>query len=494
MFIPDDPKLRDKELEDSFSVGGSPSGFKPDAKFEQAVAESPEKEKGWYGKLSDTLMNFSEGVAKGELSTADNIQKLALKIGEKFNLPGQIAEIVTNGRITAKELSPQKTTLDQILPEGTNKEQVLTPEGTAQDVGFVAERAAEFFLAGTKATQGINAAANAAKAKAIASGAGSAISKLAELSVKSAGQGAFGGGLTALQRGEFDSEAKTNALISAAFPILAEVGSAVGSKIINSVIKPSQADVKNGFDVANIKKHGVGGSLNTSLKKTSNQLNALGDQLDDKLANSDAVVDINKVYDSTAAKIGDKKRILFGRVSDMKSGLSELKSDIDDMAKIMGDGFDEGAQAFDMTRVPIQVANNQIKRGAGTKGAWVYGRMDKDAKAIDQVYSTFYSELKNEIEKVGPSGIGSLNKSMSELIPIQSALLRRIPVAERSNILGLGGNMAVIGSIFDPRALVTMVPIIASQSGGFGNMLMTASENFLGKAAATGIKAIVSSK
>lgn len=484
MFIPDDPKIREREL-GGFTPDGSSDSFTPDSSFDYNPA--PEPEKNLWQKYSDSVNDFSIGVAQGELKTAEGLQKAALWLGEKFNLPGQIAEFVTNGRMTAHELSPNKTIGEQLMPDDVQREDLLTAKNGMQEAGQFIERMAEFLAPGPKGTGAINSlASNVAKYAPKAKGA-------IETGVKMLGHGAMGGGITAVQRNDIDTEAKVNAIISAAFPVLGSMSSKFGTSIMNKVVKPSQADVKNGFKAENLKKYGLGGSLRTTLEKTTNQLNKFGDLLDEKLSNSDAVIDINKIYQRTADRIGDKKKILFGRVADLKRGLKELTEDIDDMAEALGQKMPDGSiNAQDMTKIPIATANNQIKRGAGTKGSWVYGRIDKDARAIERVYSVFYNELKKEIEKRGPNGIRSLNKKMGDLIPIQSAILRRIPVAERNNVIGLEGNMAIIGSLFDPRALASLVPIIASKSGSVANMLMNASESYLGKGASAGIKSLIS--
>lgn len=118
----------------------------------QPVAPQPE-EKGLYGKVSDTLGEFSAGVVKGGLSTLKGIGTL-----------GQSALDQTVGRgvnaILGKGFTPTGPdgSGSDLYRKGTQTEQkarqFLTPEGTAQKVGFGTEQIAEFFVPATKIAKG----------------------------------------------------------------------------------------------------------------------------------------------------------------------------------------------------------------------------------------------------------------------------------------------------------------------------------------------------
>lgn len=386
--------------------------------------------------------------------------------------------------------------------ESNVADELLKPKGAYENAGFMTERVAEFLLPATKITSAGKILGAGAEAATVARTGSQALGTAARLGTRGAVEGVATGGITAVQRNDIDTEAKVNALIATAFPFLGYATEKVGMKILDSVIKPTQQDIKNGFKISNVKKYDVGGPLSTSLTKTTEKLNKLGAELDSKLSGSKATIDVDKAFQETMKQVKDKKSLVFGKVRDMNSGLDELAQDIDDMKRAFSS---EGLPSIDiktgnyitgalddLTRVPIQIANNQIKRGAGQKGAWVYGRLDKNAEAIDQVYSIFYQKLKEQIEKNGPRGIENLNKQMHDLIPIQAALLRRIPVADRANVLGLGENMALVGGIFDPHSLALMFPFWASKSGAFGNFMMKAAESWAGKGAGAGIKSAVS--
>lgn len=441
----------------------------------------PEKEDTSFGakyqkNVVKPMENFSVGFAKGGLKTVKNLGS----VGEWIlnNTAGRAANaFLGNGwKPTDQNIYGKDATI-----KGKNVDEILTPEGTAENIGFATERIAEFLAPSGSVNKLANLAGNTAMKVAPAG-----IKTGANLLGQGVVQGSAAFAQTGIQRGKIDAETKTAAIIATVFPFISEGVSRLGTQIINRAIKPSIQDAKNGFKIENIKKYDVGGSLSTSLTKTTNKLNEFSSQLDDKLATSDVTIDISRAFKETADELKNKKSLIFGQVRDVNAGIDDLASDLQDFQKAFDGELD------DFTQVPIRIANNQIKRGAGTKGAWVYGKIDKNAEAIDKVYSVFYNKLKKQIEEVGPAGIKELNKAMHELIPIQSALLRRIPVADRSNIVGLESSMALLGSVFDPRALAVFVPSYLSKKAAFGNLLTTAADNWFAKMSGAGIKTGVS--
>ena len=460
-----------QELEQEQEFGSSGEGF--DALPEKEDTSFSAKYK---KNVVKPMEDFSVGFAKGGLKTVKNLGS----VGEWIlnNTAGRAANaFLGNGwKPTDQDIYGKNATIN-----GKNVDEILTPEGTAENIGFATERIAEF-LAPSGSVNKLATLAGETAAKVVPT----AVKTGARLLGEGAVQGTAAFAQTGIQRGKIDAETKTAAIISTLFPFISEGVSRVGTQIMNKTIKPSVTDIKNGFKIENVKKYGVGGSLNTSLTKTTNKLNELASTLDDKLATSDATIDISRAFKETADELKNKKSLMFGQVRDVNAGIDDLAADLQDFQNAFGGELD------DFTKVPIRIANNQIKRGAGTKGAWVYGKIDKNAEAIDKVYSVFYNKLKKQIEEVGPKGISELNKQMHELIPIQSALLKRIPVADRSNIVGLESSMALLGSVFDPRALAVFVPTYLSKKAAFGNLLVNAADNWFAKMSGAGVKTGVS--
>jgi hypothetical protein len=231
-----------------------------------------------------------------------------------------------------------------------------------------------------------------------------------------------------------------------------------GEKIQQIFIKPTMADIEDGFKIENINKYGLGGSLETTLKKTEKKLEDLSKQLSSKLASRpETSIDLNEVAKKTATNILSNKSKSFGDLGSVKNILEKLGSEIEEVS------------ANGLVDLPEAQA---IKQAAGKKGAWVFGFRDPDAKATEIVYNKFYRVLKEEIEKKAPQGVKEINKQIGELIPISHAVIRRIPVAERNNVLSLTdlitGGFA-IG--FDKKAIGLFIANRLTKSGWVGKML-----------------------
>ena len=419
----------------------------PKKTFKQKILDRDD----WIGKLgrlNESAKNAQtetiKGAGKGVLSTLRNTSSL----GEK--MLGGIWKAILPKQLE-KPFETKQTGAESLISED-----LIRPEGGWQKAGFMAEQIAEFLIPSTKLS----------KAEAGM-----------KLLPKMVTEATFLGGLTAMQKGEVGDDAKLAAIIGVAFPLagvtwqkgkyyIGKGMQTTGKKIMSSVMRPYIADVKDGFKMDYVFKHDLGGTLSEMLYKTSNKLNYMGAKLSGALKSSDDVIDLNLVYKSTKTKLIGKsvKAKRFGEVGSINNVLKQLKNEITKTTSKAGK-----ANLIDA---------NFIKRGAGAKGAWVYGMVDKDARATAKVYTTFYQELKTAIEKAGPKNIQTINKTISELIPIQNAILRRIPVAERNNLLSLTDTLGLFATIFDPRALAATGVNSLLKSAKVGNWLYKAGTAF----------------
>ena len=395
---------------------------------------------------NNPVENFSQGLAKGEVSTVRGLAKFGDFVAR--NTVGRITNAIDGKGFTAP--APEGNILDQVN---------TTPEGTAQNLGFATERIAEFLLPSSGVNRVKTAATDLIKGT-------SFLSKSAKLATKSAIEGATVGGQTALQQGEINDDVKLNAIVSTLIPVagstLTKVLEKTGGKIQQSVLKPSIRDIEDGFKVENVAKYKVGGNLNQVMTKTNAKINELSQELNQKLGDSNASINLNKIYQDTAKKVLGSKLENFGDNKGIGRVLINLKEEIIEAAGENG-----------LVSIPeAQI----VKRGAGNKGSWVFGSTDPDAKASEKVYNAFYRELKTAIEKNSPDGVKEINKQLSELIPISHAVIRRIPVAERNNAISLTDSMGLYAALFDPKVLVTMGALKLSKSGRFGNLLMRAAD------------------
>ncbi len=239
---------------------------------------------------------------------------------------------------------------------------------------------------------------------------------------------------------------------------------ATGQKIQQSVIRPSIADIKDGFKIENIAKYDLGGSLPETIAKTQVKLNELGQQLAAKLKATDAKINLEETLHETAKRLADDKAGSFGDSIALDRVLEQIGAEI---GKVGG--------THDLASA------NTVKRAAGTKGAWAYNRPEADASAIERAYTTFYGVLKEQIEKAAPEGVKEINRQLSDLITVQNAALRRLPVEQRNNVFSLTDSIGFLASAFDPKALLLVGATKAAKSGKVGNVLVKAGRRLQGK-------------
>ena len=442
-----------------------------------------EKEGGFYNNAEQ----FGQGIVKGGISTLRG----ASTLGE--NIIKGIGRIVTPKSWEEKLgfAKTEKSSADQLVNAVERKLGMAEGNLTKPDdnpwekAGFMTEQILEFFAPSAKIAK---------------------LEKGANLLTRTAIEATAIGGQTAIQKGAFDDDAKTGALIGAAFPLagaafsaLAKpIKSAMGKSVTKSseeglfkIIKPYKSDIDNGFDVKNIFKHDVSGNLGQILAKTENKLNGLYAQLKTGLKNSNAETDLAKVLKETEKRLFNKSlgaKTVDGIRTEAQAKLGQgindevFKNfaDAGGIKRIFKNLVDDVADVTEGSYKAGLYESNLIKQGAGTKGAW-HWLTSPDAKPIETVYNTFYDVLKKEIETVGKQSgvknIGELNKAMSELIPIKSAVIRRMPVADRNNALSLTDSILGLGAVFNPKALALLGISKLSKSGRFMSFLHRAGEN-----------------
>lgn len=251
--------------------------------------------------------------------------------------------------------------------------------------------------------------------------------------------------------------------VSEGYQQLGNLFSNSGKKISTSVIKPTLADMKDGFNVDNVRKYGVDGSLEQTLEKTNNKMGELRNQLNERLAGSDSKINLDDIYAKTVADLKGTTLKQFGTNTRTGAALDDLSKEIE---ALKGEG---GAH--------ISIPDAQtVKQAAGAQGAWQFGRNDPESTAREAVYNQFYRNIKDSIEKNSPEGVQDINKQLSELIPIRNAVIRRIPVANRNNAIGLGEIVSLAHGITNPSSLALSGVTLASKSGNVGRALSNAGQ------------------
>lgn len=433
-----------------------------------------ERDSSLISKYADFSRNFVEGGAKEAERGVRSLGKLGdfvLKntVGRGINILQGKGNVATQ----SPDIYNDKSQASVDFLDRT------TPEGTGQKLGAFGMKVAEFLI-GDKLTKPLAAAAKAAPVLKTLATKAPKVAKGVQLGIESLTQGLTGGGVTALQTGEVGKEAKTNAFISALIPVAAEGMKTLSTRINKFAIKAGKKDIEDGFSYDTINKYKLGGNLQKMATKTGDEIKKTAEELKDVLKSSDETIDLNSAYYKTYEKMKEGKFRLFGENKAVDRALSNLADELDNVK-----GANDGVNLYEA---------NLIKQGAGAKGSWVYGKVDPDAVANEKVYSKFYSVLKEEIEKAdGSDVVQSLNKKLGELIPVQNAILRRIPVAERQAVIGLQDSMYLFGALLDPRSLFLNLGTIATKSPTFANWLYKAATGGLKGIPSATIKADVSS-
>ncbi len=224
----------------------------------------------------------------------------------------------------------------------------------------------------------------------------------------------------------------TGAITGAAGPMVGKGLSFLGERVERALVKASQRDINNGFKVGNIFKHQLGGSLQDTFKKSESKLDELGTAYRAELSRplSTGVVpevDVLQAMTDVAQDFAKNPSRTFGKNVNINGAIEKL---IDDPA----------FQALKSGKADLLTAN-ELKRAVGELGAWLDGERDPEANAMEMVANALYSKLRAGIENAaasGPEKIRALNRQMGEIIPIRQAVIRRIPVEQRQNVLNIG--------------------------------------------------------
>ena len=325
------------------------------------------------------------------------------------------------------------------IPGLGDKNIAISPLTLKQKAGDVLKAGSEIAAVAT-APASIPAAIATGAGIGAAQGAGSALQEDASAQevLKRGGVGAAIGGATA-----------------GVFGVVGKLLGKIGDKIQMSVIRPTKVDIEDGFSINTIKEHNLGGSLNKVLEKTQAEMNKLSTELGEKLSSANTKVDLDDVVNQTIKELTDSSKLKgFGANTKIQNVLEQLKQEV----AITGN---------QLTVPEAQI----VKQASGSFGAWQYGKPDPDSKAVEIVYNTFYNKLKKSIEAGSPEGVREINAQLSKLIPVMNAVIRRLPVAERNNLISLSDMIGLVASSANPIALGPTLLNILSKSGNAANLL-----------------------
>lgn len=366
------------------------------------------------GSALGMVGDVAVGAGKEIAGTAMNAVKL---LGNPDN------PIVLPGLPRGMNVMPPVNSVPASATEATN---------AAQSVGKGAANVAEF-MAGGELLQPVKAAAMAQT--------GNAALKAV---IGATGEGAAAAGVTAAQHGSTDNlatPALTAGVLSVAVPAALKLAGKLGMKIEHVLIKPTKADIEDGFDVRNVFKYRVGGTLDGTYDKVQSKLGELATEATSlRATNPTAVVNVRDALYGAAVELQKSAPRTQGMNEQILNALNKELRELDILV--------QNRQLSKNFEAPVDVAH-QILQGVGERGAWTYGFRDTESAASEKVANAFYSQLRQGIESAIPDGsrLAEVNKAMGELIPIKQAIIRRIPVEARNQVMHMSDIVALTKNI-----------------------------------------------
>lgn len=230
----------------------------------------------------------------------------------------------------------------------------------------------------------------------------------------------------------------------------------MAGKIETTVLKPTKSDFQGGFKAENVLKHDLGGTVKDTIEKATAKLRDLRTQATAMRAGSQKTINLSDIVKESADDVLKNRVGSFGVNKKMENAMADF---VKEMEYIAPDGKLTVPQA------------QEVKEALGTFGSWMYGNRDLDATAQERVANIMYSKVKAAIEKNTPKELAVVNKQMSEIIPIKNAAIRRLPVSERNNTIGLGDIISAGVALQNPTGWGLLIVNNLQKSGRFAQGL-----------------------
>ena len=367
---------------------------------------------------------------------------------------------LANTVFSGGDLSRRATGMNRIIDEPDVKALMTPPNSPAGRLGYGVEQVGEFFIPGKAGLSGVKLASKLPQAATVTT-------RLARALFGSSVEGIGAAGVTALQGGGAKDAAATGlltgAMTAAAGPVVRVAGKFpqwLGERIEKSLLKPTTFTSEGLTPTQIVKKvyqYGVGGNLQTSLEKITQKIDTLRGQLKGVLTHSSqegAGVSLNRVARDTLEEFTGNldAQASIGRIS------KEIEFHLNSQGKPMLSGVMDLLDA------------NTAKQAVGDVGSWTHGlsgQVISDAdRHLEKVANKYYYNLKTAIENMAQGPAKSINEALGDLIMLRGVLMRRIPAAERANVLNMGDLLAVSSHTFGLSMLNRLL-----QSGTVANAL-----------------------
>ena len=311
------------------------------------------------------------------------------------------------------------------VPEDARLEHlgIQPPETTAEKVGFGAEQIGEFFVPGATAGKIPKVAALLGK------------SGKAGMGIR-AGSEAVGAGTVSMAQSGGDIklaslDAAIDASFTAAFGAFTPLLKHGARKAMNATISPGRTDFAQGFDVDTIFKYKLqAGSVAKMTRKVNKELSRLAGELKAAIAKHGNVeVDVIDLLDDAVKEIRGKGTRFAFQITDLPAA-----------EKRMLDVLQVSTPTGKMGLLDAQ----GLKQAVGEMGAFAENNPAIELRSLELLANTYYQKLRKALE-VGAPEVKKINQSLSEIIPINDALIRRLPAAEKARLFELGELVVLSG-------------------------------------------------
>jgi len=374
------------------------------------------------GKIASGLL---VGAAKGVADLPREFAELGSNIGELASRTGvgkKFGEIASN--VISRETAE---TARRNLDTGIERTGLTTPEGTAQKIGYGAEKLAEFLVPGTASK----------KLASITGKIAPTVGKGVGIVSEALGSGA----VSSVQTGGDIDEAKSAVIFSGLGSLAAPVASKVASwlnkkvapRVINSLVKPSNKEFEFGKDAgAAILDEGLRSpTMGGLLKNVTERKKEVGALIDANLSKVDDVVDVTPALSKLDDLIVDANTSGERELAEKYRAIKEGITGVFDPTT----GVKIGEK--DLTNLSALEAQ-QLKTKIGDAVQWYNTPFEGQT---NQARVSVYRAINDIIDTVAP-GTKKLNMRYANMLTAQTALMRRMKNIERSNLGGLLANLA----------------------------------------------------
>jgi hypothetical protein len=215
----------------------------------------------------------------------------------------------------------------------------------------------------------------------------------------------------------------------------------VGRRAMRTAINPSRVDINQGFDVENIFKYNLEGTLPQMARKVNARMSELSNDLRASIAkHGDVEIDLYELIQNAEKEMRASGAKYSFQIAEMGPAVEKVFGAI---AAFMPDFAARMKAGLPLT-VGLSDAQS-FKQAVGLLGSFTKSFPDVNPQALEMFADALYTQLRKAVE-VGAPEVRAINKQLSELIPINDAVIRALPDAAKKRMLELGELILISGA------------------------------------------------